>query len=77
MGALVRSSLAESCGRERQIHGGVLGGQMRRICGIQELRWAGQKSSRVTNKPFKGAPGLGTDRYWRGSAGVRVSRGLC
>lgn len=77
MSALVRSSLAERCGRERQIHGDVVDGQMRRICDIQELKWPGQMGSWVANKPFEGAPGLGIDRYWRGSADVRVSRGLC
>lgn len=61
MGALVRSSLAESCGRERQIHGRVLDGRLRRICGIQELERPGQKGSWIANKPFKGVPGLGID----------------
>lgn len=36
-----------------------MGGQMRGICGIQELERSGQKGGWVANKPLRGGSRLG------------------
>lgn len=45
-------------------------GRTGRICGIQELKWPGQRGSWVANKPLKGGSWLDIEEMLGGGEGV-------